>query len=41
MKKYLGDHVEFLVFGVSGFFKDYLELLGNVRVFPRLPHWDS
>jgi glycosyltransferase involved in cell wall biosynthesis len=40
MNKYLGNRVEFLVFGVSGFFKDYLELLGNVKVFPRLPRKD-
>ncbi len=40
MKKYLGGRVEFLVFGVSGFFKDYLELLGNVKVFLRLPRKD-
>lgn len=40
IKKHLNNNVEFLVFGVSGFFKDYLESLGNVRVFPRLPHKD-
>jgi glycosyltransferase involved in cell wall biosynthesis len=40
MKKYHGERVEFLVFGVSGFFKDYLEMLGNVNVFPRLPRKD-
>jgi glycosyltransferase involved in cell wall biosynthesis len=37
IKKHLDNNVEFLVFGVSGFFKDYLESLGNVKVFPRLP----
>jgi len=37
IKKHLNNNVEFLVFGVSGFFKDYLESLGNVRIFPRLP----
>jgi glycosyltransferase involved in cell wall biosynthesis len=40
IKKLLNNNVEFLVFGVSGFFKDYLESLGNVKVFPRLPHKD-
>jgi len=39
IKKHI-NNIEFFVFGVSGFFKDYLESLGNVRVFPRLPHKD-